>query len=133
MPTVLVDGVMAPVLELIDKPAGELEKTPPVVPDIVGLRGVVVNLHKVEYGYVNVAVGAAVMVTLAVALTAPQVAEAEIEYVTVYVPAVLAEGVMAPVVAFKDKPAGLAVNVPPVAPVMVGVTPVVTVLQNGDA
>lgn len=43
----LVEGVMAPVELLMDKPAGELEKVPPVVPDMVAFTGVVVSLHRV--------------------------------------------------------------------------------------
>jgi hypothetical protein len=45
------------------------------------------------------------MTTDVVVVTAAQPPEAAIVYVTVYVPAVLAEGVIAPVVAFKDRPA----------------------------
>ncbi len=54
------------------------------------------------------AVGAAVIVTLAVVLTAEQPPEAAIVYVTVYVPAVLVLGVIAPVLALIPKPDGLA-------------------------
>ncbi len=50
------------------------------------------------------AVGAAVIVTLAVVLTAEQPPEAAIVYVTVYVPAVLILGVIAPVLALMLKP-----------------------------
>ena len=50
------------------------------------------------------AVGAAVIVTLAVVLTAEQPAAAAIVYVTVYVPAVLVLGVIAPVLALMLKP-----------------------------
>ena len=53
------------------------------------------------------ALGAVVMLTLAVATTAEQPAAA-IVYVTVYVPAVLVLGVMAPVLALMLKPDGLA-------------------------
>ena len=45
------------------------------------------------------------MVTLAVVLTAEQPADAAIVYVTVYVPAVLVLGVIAPVLASMLKPA----------------------------
>ncbi len=54
------------------------------------------------------AVGAAVMVTLAVVLTAEQGPEAAIVYVTVYVPAVLVLGVISPVTVLILKPIGLA-------------------------
>ena len=63
------------------------------------------------------ATGAAVIVTLAVVLTAAQPAAAAIVYVTVYVPAVLVLGVTAPVLALMFKPVGLALYVPPVEPV----------------
>ena len=54
------------------------------------------------------ALGAVVIVTLAVVLTAEQVPAAAIVYVTVYVPAVLVLGVIAPVLALIIKPDGLA-------------------------
>ena len=54
------------------------------------------------------ALGAVVIVTLAVVLTAEQPAAAAIVYVTVYVPAVLVLGVIAPVLALMLKPVGLA-------------------------
>ena len=54
------------------------------------------------------AVGAVVIVTLAVVLTAEQPPVAAMVYVTVYVPAVLVLGVMAPVLALIIKPDGLA-------------------------
>ena len=50
------------------------------------------------------AVGAVVIVTLAVATTAEQGPVAAMVYVTVYVPAVLVLGVMAPVLALMIKP-----------------------------
>ena len=50
------------------------------------------------------AVGAVVIVTLAVVLTAEQGPVAAMVYVTVYVPAVLVLGVMAPVLASILKP-----------------------------
>ena len=76
------------------------------------------------------ALGAAVMVTLAVALTAEQPAAA-IVYVTVYVPAVLALGVIAPVLALILKPAAEE-YVPPVVPVWVTVRAVVIVVHHGE-
>ena len=54
------------------------------------------------------ALGAVVMLTLAVATTAEQVPAAAIVYVTVYVPASLVLGVMAPVLSSMLKPDGLA-------------------------
>jgi len=50
------------------------------------------------------AVGAVVIVTLAVVLTAEQGPVAAMVYVTVYVPAVLVLGVIAPVLALMLKP-----------------------------
>ena len=50
------------------------------------------------------ALGAVVIVTLAVVLTAAQPADAAIVYVTVYVPAVLVLGVTAPVFTLMLKP-----------------------------
>jgi len=50
------------------------------------------------------ALGAVVMLTLAVVLTAEHVPAAAIVYVTVYVPAVLVLGVMAPVLSSMLKP-----------------------------
>jgi hypothetical protein len=68
------------------------------------------------------AVGAAVIVTVVVTGTAAQPPEAGIVYVTVYVPAVLVLGVMAPVAALIVKPA-VELYVPPVyAPVPVKVS-----------
>ena len=52
--------------------------------------------------------GAAVIVTLAVVLTAAQPPEAASVWLTVYVPAVLVLGVIAPVLALILKPDGLA-------------------------
>ena len=62
------------------------------------------------------ALGAVVMLTLAVALTAEQPPAAAIVYVTVYVPAVLVLGVIAPVLALILKPV-VEEYVPPVVPV----------------
>ena len=62
------------------------------------------------------ALGAIVIVTLAVVLTAEQPAAAAIVYVTVYVPAVLVLGVIAPVLASTLKPV-VEEYVPPVVPV----------------
>jgi hypothetical protein len=52
------------------------------------------------------AVGASVMITVAVAVTALHPPAAAIVYVTIYVPAVLKDGVMAPVDASIVSPIG---------------------------
>ena len=62
------------------------------------------------------AVGAAVIITLAVVVTAEQVPAAAIVYVTIYVPAVLVLGMIAPVLALMLKPV-VEEYVPPVVPV----------------
>ena len=80
------------------------------------------------------AVGTAVIVMDAVVLTAAQPPEAGVKYVTVYVPAVLDDGVMAPVPEFIVNPAGAALYVPPVytpVPVKVAAWAVLTDLQKG--
>ncbi len=61
------------------------------------------------------ALGAAVIVTLYVATTAEQPPVAAIVYVTVYVPAVLVLGVIAPVLGSMLKPV-IEEYVPPVVP-----------------
>ena len=77
------------------------------------------------------ALGAEVMVTLAVVLTAEQPADAAIVYVTVYVPAVLALGVIAPVLALMLNPVAEE-YVPPVVPVWVTDCAVVIVVHHGE-
>ena len=62
------------------------------------------------------AVGAAVIITLAVVVTAEQVPAAAIVYVTIYVPAVLVLGMIAPVLELILKPV-VEEYVPPVVPV----------------
>ncbi len=62
------------------------------------------------------AIGAAVIVTLAVVITAEQPADAAIVYVTVQVPAVLVLGVISPVLALMLNPV-VEEYVPPVVPV----------------
>ena len=62
------------------------------------------------------ALGAAVIVTVVVFITAAQPPEAAIVYVTVYVPAVLVLGVTAPVLGSMLKPV-VEEYVPPVVPV----------------
>ncbi len=54
------------------------------------------------------ALGALVMLTVVVFITAAQPPEAAIVYVTVYVPASLVLGMIAPVLALMLKPVGLA-------------------------
>jgi hypothetical protein len=67
-------------------------------------------------------VGRAVIVTLAVVETGEQPADGVV-YVTVYVPAALKDGVIAPVVLFIESPAGVDVKMPPAyEPVPVSVT-----------
>ena len=86
---------MPPVEVLIAKPAVEL-KLPPVVP----LNVTDAPETDLQYGlpaYEIVAERAVVIVTEQVAVAAEQPPAAGILYVTVYVPAVLVDGVMAPV------------------------------------
>ena len=65
------------------------------------------------------------------AIYTPHPFDAGIVYVTVYVPAVDADGVIAPVELFMDKPAGVDVYTPPILPVLVTGCAVVNDLQNG--
>ena len=65
------------------------------------------------------AVGTAVIVTPVVAVTIPHPFAAAMVYVTVYDPAVLVFGVIAPVEASIIRPAGEAEYVPPAVPVLV--------------
>ncbi len=105
MPAVLVLGVIAPVLRLMFNPVvGLTLYVPPVVPVSVIACDVVIVLQYGEPAYVIVALGAAVIVTNLVALTAAQPPDAPTVYVTVYVPAVLVLGVIAPVLASRLKP-----------------------------
>lgn len=126
MPAVLADGVMAPVDVFNDKPAGLAENVPPVVPVMVGLTGVVTDLQNGE-AYAIVAVGALLMVIVNVAK--PVHTDEITERVMVYVPAVLAAALMAPVDELIESPAGELVNVPPGAPVIVGFIAPVKFLQ----
>jgi hypothetical protein len=64
-----------------------------------------------------VATATGLMITVAVAVTAAQPLLAASVFVTVYVPGVDVEGVMAPVVAFSVRPV-VEENVPAVAPVL---------------
>lgn len=71
------------------------------------------------------------MVTFAVALVAAHPFAAAIEYVTVYVPTVLLDGVIDPFVAFNVKPV-VELNVPPVVPLIVTDCRPVVFEQNGE-
>ena len=72
------------------------------------------------------------MLTLAVVLTAAQPPEAAIVYLTVYVPASLVLGMIAPVLELILKPAGLELYVPLAVPTRVTDCTLVIVLQNGE-
>jgi hypothetical protein len=112
---VLDDGVISPVELFMVNPAGAL-KVPPLkapVPDNVTDAELTVVQKGVPV-YEMVAVGTAVITTDAVVVTAAQPPAAGFVYVTVYVPAVLVDGVMAPVPLLIVNPAGAAVYVPPV-------------------
>ena len=65
-------------------------------------------------------------------LIAEQPPDAAIVYVTVYVPAVLELGVIAPVLVLILKPAGLELYVPLAVPTRVTDCVLVRVLQNGE-
>jgi hypothetical protein len=58
-------------------------------------------------------VGGEVIVTVVLEVTRGQRPEAGSVYITVYVSGALADGIMSPVIEFKDSPAG-ALKVPPV-------------------
>ena len=103
VPAVLVLGIIAPVLALMLKPVVE-EYVPPVVPVCVTDCALVRVLQNGDPAQLILALGAVVMLTLAVVLTAAQGPVAAIVYVTVYVPAVLVLGVIAPVLASMLKP-----------------------------
>ena len=77
------------------------------------------------------AIGAEVIVTVVVVVTTAQPADAAIVYVTVYVPAVLVLGVIAPVLALMLKPV-VEEYVPPVVPILRTDCALVRVLQNGE-
>jgi hypothetical protein len=72
-----------------------------------------------------------VIVTVVVVVTAAQPPDAAIMYFTVYVPAVLVLGVIAPVLALMLKPV-VEEYAPPVVPVCVTDCALVRVLQNGE-
>jgi len=137
VPAVEADGLMAPVEASMLKPDGDAVNVPfakapvPLSDTATGVAMVRQNGLPV---YAMLAVGSAVMVTLVVAVTAAQPPLEGVVYVTVYVPAVEADGLMAPVEASMLKPDGDAVNVPftkaPV-PVSATATGVAMVRQNG--
>ncbi len=77
------------------------------------------------------ALGAELIVTAAVVLTAEQPADAAMVYVTVQVPAVLILGVIAPVFALIPKPV-VEEYVPLAVPTRVTDCALVIVLQNGE-
>ena len=130
VPAVLVLGVIAPVLALMLKPLVE-EYVPPVVPVCDTDCALVRVLQNGEPAQLILALGAAVMVTLAVELTAEQPPEATIVQVTVQAPAVLELGIIAPVLALMLKPV-VEEYVPPVVPVCVTVRAVVIVVHHGE-
>ena len=82
VPAVLVLGIITPVLELILKPVVE-EYVPPVVPVWLTGCALVIVLQNGEPEQLTLALGAVVIVTLAVVLTAEQPPVAAIVYVTV--------------------------------------------------
>ena len=101
-------------------------------PDVVE-ENVVVALLQTDWVPDKVpATGAAVMITVAVVVTAEQPPVAASVYVTVYVPAVLVLGVIAPVLELMLKPVGLALYVPLAVPTRFTDCAVVRVLQNGE-
>ena len=79
-----------------------------------------------------VALGCAVIVTFVDgAIYAVQPFDAAMVYVTLYVPAVDADGVIAPVELLIDNPAGFDVYTPPLVPVLVTGCAIVNDLQYG--
>ena len=114
VPASLVLGVIAPVLALIVKPDVE-EYVPLAVPTRVTDCALVIVLQNGDPAQLILALGAAMIVTLAVVLTAEQPADAASVYVTVQVSAVLVLGVIAPVFGSILKPV-VEEYVPPVVP-----------------
>ena len=131
VPAVLALGVIAPVLALMLNPVVE-EYVPPVVPVCVTDCALERVLQNGEPAQLILALGAEVIVTVAVVLTAEQPPVAAIVYVTVQVPAVLVLGVIAPVLELILKPV-VEEYVPPVVPICVTDCALVRVLQNGDS
>ena len=81
-PTALAAKLMVPVEELIDKPIGVDEKTPPGKPVIVGI-GFAPDWQQVAEEQTKEASSAGVMVNVVVAMAAPQVPLGGIVFVTV--------------------------------------------------
>lgn len=127
----LAEGKIAPDVLLIDNPAVELY-TPPAVPLRVTERADMdVQNGLPEYDILVDWLGAAPIVTEVVAFTAAQPPDAAIVYVTVYVPTVEVDGIIAPVVELMLKPV-VDENKPPEVPVTVAVWGVDTELQNEE-
>ena len=126
---------MAPVVALMVNPAVE-EYVPPVVPVKVTDCGVALLVQNGVSAYEIVAAGNAVIVTDVVTGIAAQPPLAGIVYVTVYTPAVLVFGVMAPVVASIVNPSVEEKTPPakvPLVPENVTVCTVALLEQNGEA
>ena len=131
MPTVLALGVIVPELVLILKPVVE-EYMPPVIPVCVADCALERVLQNGEPAKLILALGAAVIDTVVVVVTAEQPADAAIVYDTVKVAAVLELGLIAPVLELIVKPAGLELYVPLAVPTRVTDCALVIVLQNGE-
>jgi hypothetical protein len=104
---------IAPVVALMLRPVVELN-VPPIVPVIVAV-GLVPVWQKGEPLKLKAAVVWGLMVTVVVAVAAAQPPEAATVFVTVKVPAVLADRSMTPVEGFITRPV-VDENVPAVAP-----------------
>ena len=130
VPAVLVLGVISPVLASMLKPVAE-EYVPPVVPVWLTDCALVRVLQNGEPAQLILALGAAVIVTVVVVLTAEQPADAAIVQLTVQLPAVLVLGKIAPVLELMLKPV-VEEYVPAVVPVCVTDCELVRVLQNGE-
>ena len=105
---------------------------PPVIPVCVADCALERVLQNGEPAKLILALGAAVMVTVVVVVTAEQPADAAIVYVTVQMAAVLELGLIAPVLELIVKPAGLELYVPLAVPTRVTDCALVIVLQNGE-
>ena len=112
-----VAGLMVPVVALIVRPVVELN-VPAVAPMArVGVTVLPVPAQARIVAKLNVATGAAVMVTVVPPVTAAQPPEAATVLVTKYVPKVEVEGVMVPLAAMVRPVVGFTVMVPSVLPV----------------
>lgn len=113
---------MVPVDASIIKPTGCTVNVPPLSPvSVTFTAGALAVLQRAEGVYSIVAEGAFVIVTVVVVSKPGQGAAAAILYFTVYVPGLLAEGVITPLVLSIANPV-LLLNVPPVVPVITGAT-----------